>query len=296
MLMLHTYARDERPDGCPDSRFMAQDMGAPSQRPGASSDGGAARRGDLEACLEHMIEAEIIPRLLLVHSELPTLAPGAAAPSSAEIRAFSELVLMERLAPARDFVRMLRVRGLAVDVILLDLLAPAARRLGELWEEDERDFTEVTIGLCRLHQLLRELSDSVALPAPAGEGRALLAVAPGEQHMFGLVMAADFLRRAGWEVTEELDAGFAELTARALGGYDVVGFSASTRALALSLRPLIARIRVQGGDRAPPMLVSGRAFVQEPALAAEVGADDVVASCDGAADAAARLRAGRGPG
>ncbi|NJK90043.1 MAG: cobalamin B12-binding domain-containing protein [Myxococcales bacterium] len=87
-------------------------------------------------------------------------------------------------------------------MIFLDLLAPVARLLGDLWLIDLCTFTDVTIGLSRLQQLVREL-------APAFEDghdlrgfghRALLAPAPGEQHTFGMHLVEEFLRRAGWDV------------------------------------------------------------------------------------------------
>ena len=45
-----------------------------------------------------------------------------------------------------------------LELLFLRLLAPAARRLGELWEGDLCTFTDVTIGLSHLQQVLRELS------------------------------------------------------------------------------------------------------------------------------------------
>ena len=49
-------------------------------------------------------------------------------------------------------------RGASVETLYLDLLAPTARHLGDLWDADVCDFTEVTVGLGRLQQVLHELS------------------------------------------------------------------------------------------------------------------------------------------
>ena len=38
-------------------------------------------------------------------------------------------------------------QGLSLEVVMLDLVAPAARLLGEQWKEDLRGFTEVSAGL-----------------------------------------------------------------------------------------------------------------------------------------------------
>ena len=70
-----------------------------------------------------------------------------------------------------------------------------------MWEDDRVSFADVTVALCRLHDVMRNLSSSQP-PAtdtlPQGR-RALLVPMPGEQHTFGLVMVADFLpsRRVG---------------------------------------------------------------------------------------------------
>lgn len=71
-----------------------------------------------------------------------------------------------------------------VESLYLDLLAPAARHLGELWCADACDFASVTLALGRLQKVMHQLS-------PAFEGdvqhrehgrRALLVPVPGEQH------------------------------------------------------------------------------------------------------------------
>ena len=100
----------------------------------------------------------------------------------------------------------MRQRGATLDLVCLELLAPAARELGRLWEQDECDFMQVTLALCRLHQLLRVLSAEFRGEEVAHEleRRILLAPFPGEQHTFGVALVAEFLQRAGWEVWQEL--------------------------------------------------------------------------------------------
>ena len=91
--------------------------------------------------------------------------------------------------PSFEFVNNLIESGVPREEIFLDLLANAARHFGELWESDEWDFSDVTIGLCRIHELLRKHS---VLHNPesfwhGGEGqhRILLATACGDQHILG---------------------------------------------------------------------------------------------------------------
>ena len=92
--------------------------------------------------------------------------------------------------------------------MLLDLLAPSARLMGEMWTADQVSFVDVTLGLSRIQQLLRQLrnmTDGSAVSA-VNKGRALLVPAPGEQHTFGLRVVEEFLLRDGWEVRSNLRA------------------------------------------------------------------------------------------
>jgi hypothetical protein len=59
---------------------------------------------------------------------------------------FTELVLTHH-EPALAILRSLAERGATAHELCLDLLAPAARRLGEMWNTDCCDFTDVTIAL-----------------------------------------------------------------------------------------------------------------------------------------------------
>ncbi|MFX8024223.1 B12-binding domain-containing protein, partial [Acinetobacter baumannii] len=51
---------------------------------------------------------------------------------------------------ASSYVRALLDAGASQEQVFLDLLAPCARWMGELWEQDRFDFSQVTIGLWRL--------------------------------------------------------------------------------------------------------------------------------------------------
>ena len=152
------------------------------------------------------IEGEIIPRLLL--SDKANSLPERRLPSgdvltSDDIQEFGGLILALDQTRAYTFVEQRRAEGQFLDSIILDLLAPTASYLGELWKTDCCSFTEVTVGLSRLRQLLRDLSpefESEASNARHGR-RALLLATPGEQHTFGLFVVEAFFRREGWDVS-----------------------------------------------------------------------------------------------
>ena len=48
--------------------------------------------------------------------------------------------------------------GIPLEALLLDLFAPVARRLGTMWEADQIDFVDVTIGTSRLQQILHHFT------------------------------------------------------------------------------------------------------------------------------------------
>lgn len=104
------------------------------------------------ARLVRVIEGEIVPRLLMSRAGAGTHAP------SADVAELARLLLVHEGEIASEFVHMLRQHGALPERICLELLAPAARQLGELWARDACDFAELTTGLCRLQAVLLEVS------------------------------------------------------------------------------------------------------------------------------------------
>ena len=157
--------------------------------------------------LARTIEHEIVPRLMLAHraaaEPLPIQADTAFAVSFDDVKQFAKLVLSHDEDAAFAEIHSLHARDISIDRIFLDLLAPTARYLGELWDDDLCTFTDVTVGLGRLQRVLREFSPALgrSVEHPARGRRVLLLPGPGEQHTFGLVMVSEFFRRAGWDVT-----------------------------------------------------------------------------------------------
>lgn len=242
---------------------------------------GAARRNGSDPGLVKLartIEAEVIPRLMLAHrapTENGLAALGDPDPSTAEVAEFAEIVLEHDVSVASCYVDVLRARGLTLETIFLYLLAPTARLLGDLWKEDVLTFTDVTVGLARLQQLLRELSSPFEneVDQPVHGHRALIAPAPGEQHTFGMLMVEEFFRRAGWDVSggPRMAGEVVQLVRREW--YDVVGLSVSCDILLDELSGMIQSIRRASRNRGVGVLVGGRLFIEHPDFVARVGAD-----------------------
>lgn len=237
--------------------------------------------------LVRTIENEIIPRLMLAHRTDPSCAPPSFAasafgeadviPDSADVAAFTALLLTDDAQACAAFVDAVRARGVALQQIFLDLLTPAARLLGVFWERDECDFTEVTIGLWRIQNLVFDLDlGTPTTPRMRGRGmrRVMLAAVPGSQHTLGLMMVAEFFRRAGWDVWMDPGASADELLRVARRDtFDVIGLSAGDETQIDTLASVITRLRDASRNKAVGLMVGGPIFLLRPDLVAQVGAD-----------------------
>lgn len=260
----------------------------------------ALSREERAVCLARTLEHEIIPRLVDAHRDDGERDASNDALSGsiaqAEVERFTESLVRGDEPAVAAMVDALRERGLSVEQMLVDLLAPAARHLGHMWCEDLCYFTDVTIGLGRLQRMMRELSPAFGTEVahPPNGRRALLVRAPGEQHSFGLSMVAEFFRRAGWEV---VSAGEGEdtdpVTAVRREWFDVVGFSAGSEARLDWLPACIAAVRRASCHREVAVLVGGPVFTLRPHLARQVGADATTSDGSAAPGLAESLLAGR---
>lgn len=235
------------------------------------------------------IETEIIPRLLLSHivaprlqsSLLPTMpdsagVEGKPASTDVDIAAFADLVIHHSLKAATQFIDGLILRGFSHEAIIEDVFTVTARHLGHLWEEDQITFVDVSLGLSRLHQVLRLYSPAFEADfIPKVEGQRILLVAmPGEQHTFGLSVVESFFRRDGWDVQCETAMTRAELLQQVQQEhYDVVGISASADSSVNRLAPLIQACRDFSRNKAMRVIVGGCHFLAQPENALALGAD-----------------------
>jgi MerR family transcriptional regulator, light-induced transcriptional regulator len=248
---------------------------APAAQTGLDADQRLAR-------LIRTIEGEIVPRLVISRRLVATAKARTSEPIDAfDVDEAVRLLLNHDVAVCSAFIAALRDRGASLEMICLDLLAPAARRLGRMWEEDECDFLQVTVGLCRMHQVLRELSPEFQAEGEdrPGDRRILLATCPGEQHTFGLALVAQFLRRAGWDVWHEFLVTKADiLDICGQHSFAVVGLSLATEDRLETLADTIGDLRRASRNKAVGVLVGGPLLVARPSLAPLVGADATAAN------------------
>jgi len=169
-------------------------LGNSSQRPNES---GAANDECKDSLLD-VIESQIIPRLLNSQQLISSQSISADSPDFGEpvpeMLDFTACCLKGDTAGVNQIVDRLLDRGLKQDRIFMELITPAARHLGVLWEKDLCDFSDVTCGLAQMHQVTHRLGYGYHEgPVVEGESqRVMLSCAPGSQHFLGLTIVADF--------------------------------------------------------------------------------------------------------
>lgn len=265
------------------AKSFREDIGDPSAWSGGALRSPSVRpkeAGRKLAPLLRTIEVEIIPRLVLARRRLPdgavAGAAGELAPCGEDVTELAGLVLGSDVTLASSFVDTMRTRGTSVETLYLDLLAPAARHLGDLWTADVCDFTQVTVGLGRLQRMLHELGPGFRDETEHRESgrRALLVPLPGEQHTFGLSMVTEFFRRASWDVWSGALPAMADLARMVREEwFAVVGFSVSSERGLDTLAATIRAVRRASCNRGIGILVGGPVFIEHPDYVALVGAD-----------------------
>ena len=251
---------------------------------GSPSVAGSSMSAGTSAELRGLVEAEIVPRLLSAHAMRTRPAATRRPPPplsrllhEQDVSDFAALSISSDVAAATRFVEERCRVGIPLDVLYLDLLSPAARTLGTMWERDMCSFADVTVGLGVVQGVLHALSDRFVDGTSGGADprhSALLVGAPGEQHSVGVHMVAEFFLRAGWAVRSEHPTSVgacAELASEAW--YGVVGISAGSSVKIDTVIECVRLVRMRSANRDAAILVGGPLFVIHPECAQAVGAD-----------------------
>lgn len=245
----------------------------------------AARRQSLS----EVITSEIVPRLMLIHHEPGQVDPIPAV-GDAEICEFCGLAMGADASAATSYFGEMRARGHSIDALFVHLLAPTARYLGQLWEEDRCDFVDVTLGVARLQEILTIFGGARDVRLIDIRHRALLIAPRGESHVFGIDMVARFMDNGGWDVTVEKNVSSsqsARLVSREWIG--VVGVTLSAESGLESLASMIRTVRRASANAVVGVMVGGPLFNAHPELAIQVGADASAADAPTAVALAKRL-------
>jgi methanogenic corrinoid protein MtbC1 len=241
---------------------------------------------DTRSELLSAIEEHVIPRLSIAHNLPRTHLDGRhqslhALPNSEDVQRLTRLATDSDLQGSIGMALTMIGSGLPLETIFLQLIAPAARVLGQEWEDDLRSFAEVTVGLGTLHELVHTLAPPETLePQQSGDpscssarqhanqprGRAVLVNGPGEQHTLGLYIFGELLRHARWSVLIEATMSDREVVQHVKSQpVDAVGISVSSQERLAASANLIAAIKRSARNRAIQVLVGGPVDLSEKA-------------------------------
>lgn len=224
--------------------------------------------------LASTIESVVIPRLQLKIEN----GPGSMAIDQAMVRTFVDKLMRGESRDAMRHIEALLERGISMDHLLVDLLGPSARIMGDMWVEDSCNFVDVTLGMTRIQHVFRQLRMPVdnSETFTNSKGRALLVPAPGEQHVFGLRVVEEFLLRDGWDVDCRLQASLNDILYIIRDeAYDFIGFSLSGERLLEPLASAIRLTRLNSRNRSIRIMVGGVYFVEHPEADRQIDADAV---------------------
>lgn len=239
----------------------------------------------MDACkrsLLSVIESQILPQLVRAHADQLASGPAQATqhlnPSASTVAEFANLCHQDDETACWDFVERLVQQHHSVPEVLLNLITPAARYLGVLWEQDRLDFSHVTLGLLRMQNMTHHYGFvNRRLYHQAGpKFRVLVAAAPGSQHLLGLAMVSEFFVNDGWDVTVEVATSEAALLqAVQQDWFDVVGLSVGLLEQLDTLPALVTALRANSHNPQTAVLLGGAAFTHPGTAQRPYGADAV---------------------
>jgi methanogenic corrinoid protein MtbC1 len=225
--------------------------------------------------LVDVVAKSVIPELLAKFEDnfaLPN--PSTVHAGEAEILRLAAIILGPDDVETVTYLESLRERGLSLDVLHQDLLEPTARHLGDLWNQDHLDFLDVTIGVARLQRMVHYFARLDQIPPYDEMRRVLVVQTPGELHSFGITVIRRFLTAGGWNVRTDAHMSAEQIEeAVANEWFGVAGFSLAGETHIEQLADVIAHVRKASRNPNIGIMVGGPAFVANPNLVGQVGAD-----------------------
>ena len=191
------------------------------------------------------------------------------APSRARLEA--RLVASDE-AGAWDVLEEALASGMEPDQVLLELVGPALRSIGTLWEQGRLSVADEHRASSVAARLISRLGARFARRGHR-RGTVILAAAPGELHGFPVSIAANLLRWRGFDVVElGADTPSDALAETAVGEPDLVavGIACTAGGSPQAARRAIAALRKSVPN--VPVLIGGAA-VADAAHARRLGAD-----------------------
>ncbi|EBA11629.1 cobalamin B12-binding domain-containing protein [Roseobacter sp. CCS2] len=198
-------------------------------------------------------------------------------PTASDIDQLCAALLSEKDSAADQFILSARRDGVAIDAIYLSYVAGAARRLGEMWDDDEISFLDVTLACGKLYRIIRGLRHVIApgILAERDEWPAMFALVPGETHTLGIEIATDIFRREGWDVDMMVGLDHDMLVDQSdRRNYRAIVLVASSDHMIEPLTRLVLAIRIS--HPLAHLVVAGNILDHHPDILDLVGADAMI--------------------
>jgi methanogenic corrinoid protein MtbC1 len=227
-----------------------------------------------------VLESQIIPRLVQAHrtGENRAANDSASRPLGDEIAMFAGLCATGERQKAALLIERLREEGLDQEGIFVDLITPAARYLGQQWEEDHLGFADVTVGLVLMQEVIHGMGYEYhdGPQQASGVKRVMLASAPGSQHVLGLSIVSELFRKAGWQVVLEVSPSRTELCHAVQNEwFDLIGLSVALDSQLGSLSSLVDSLKTASRNPTTPVLLGGPVFSVGQQCAESFGAQAI---------------------
>jgi MerR family transcriptional regulator, light-induced transcriptional regulator len=196
---------------------------------------------------------------------------------------FVRALLSEDADAAMEIIRNERRDGFSIEMIYVGTLAAGARRLGEMWDQDNLSFLQMSVAAGRIFEIMRMLRRTILAPlVHVGPlRRALFVSVPGELHTLGVTMAADLFRNRGWEIDLRTGYEHEELLRSVMDKpFRIIGLSAAYGSSVMALTRLVVALRITHPEA--KIFVSGTVVAEVPDLNALIRADAVLHEGDNA--------------
>ncbi len=219
----------------------------------------------------------------LVESALKTVISGKAQsqPRSREdwVARLCDQLMSDSETSHQAVLSQLMATGVSSEELYQHYIPAAARKLGQLWLNDEASFVDVTVGASRLQALFRARAGGGALDRSIPLGQSVLMVVPQhEQHSLGAFVAADNMRRHGVWVHMGIGLNHAEIAELvATNRFSMIGLTAATWNSVVNATEIVDYLR-SNVEGVPPIVIGGRAAAEKDKVVRRTGADHAVQS------------------
>lgn len=228
---------------------------------------------------------EVVRRLAF---RIPNAALRSDLPTEDEISELCDALLSPQDRAADDFILTVRRNSADIEGVYLSYVAGAARRLGQLWDEDQISFMDVTLGCGKLYRIIRGLRHVIApsIVKDRDEYPAMFALVPGETHTLGIEIATDIFRREGWDVDMMVGLDHDHLIEQSdRRTYRAIVLVANSDSMIEPLARLVLALRIS--HPMSHIIVAGNILDHYPNISSLVGSDAVIRDIE---TAVAKLR------